>query len=100
MKPEQLVGDQLVVGRPLQGQELFKKTENLWRPCPMASTATDSGGIGLAVAQIHRSKLVQAGPANAQLVCGLDCAKGSRIERLHNLPYENRRKPTGQLFFS
>ena len=70
-EPQQLVADELVVGRILERQEALEKSERLWWPWHEMVAATGDGLERMSPSQPRATELVETGFADPQSMCSL-----------------------------
>ena len=83
-EPLQLIGDELVVGRILQRQELQEKAMNLGRPVLAPVAAAGLRREGGALVQQSRPQLVEPGAADPQMRGGSGGIERARVEVVEN----------------
>ena len=75
-----LIGDELIVGRVLQGQEAFQEGDNRSGPCvPVGTSARVRTKAGL-VAQEDGAQLVEPGAAHSEVARGGERVEASGVE--------------------
>ena len=68
---QQLIADELVIGRILERKKAFEKRASLWRPRHEVVAATGAGLEGMPPAQPRATELVETGFADPQGMCSL-----------------------------
>jgi len=90
----QFVGDELEVGRLLEGEELLEEGDGFWRPVrPMVATG-ELGGEGRPVLEEAGAESVTVGAADLQVVGGIHGVNQPFIE----LPEDLLEKQVGEAF--
>ena len=98
VEPLQLIRHQLVIGRILQWQKAFQEAANLQRPVRGMVAATGLWLIGLPVAQVIGTELIEPGFADAQLRCSSGCIQFPIIKIGEDADDKNGRQAVNELF--
>ncbi len=90
----QFVGDELEVGRLLEGEELFEEGDGFWRPVRPMVAPGELGGEGRPILEEAGAEPVKVGAADLQVVGGIHGINQPFIE----LPEDLLEKQVGEAF--
>ena len=95
----QFVGDELEVGRLLEGEELLEEGDGFWRPVrPMVATG-ELGGESRPVLEEAGAESVKVGAADLQVMGGIHDVNQPFVELLEDLLEKQVGEAFGDLLF-
>ena len=94
----EFIGDELVVGRVLQGQKAVEEIHGVGGPEISPITSAGFGLVGCFVFQVVGAKLIEPGTADSKTTCRSGGIKFSEVECLEDLEDECGREAVDQLF--
>ena len=97
-QPVHFVGDELIVGRALQGQEALEEINNFGRPIRTPITSASLGLIAGLVFEVVRSKLIEPCATHSQASGSTGCIQGGGVEILEYTADEVGRQAMNELF--
>lgn len=97
-KAQQFIGDELVIGRALEGQESVKKVENLWGPGLAMIPTAGARDERLMLLQTSSSQLIETGPANTKERGGRGGVKQPVVEIINDAKNKTGWKAMDDLF--